>query len=72
MVAAIQPYLWINQHGKRFCDENIVYNFIFQANVISRQKGGYDFTIVIFFSYFFLNKIYGSDKALLRWGTNLQ
>jgi fumarate reductase flavoprotein subunit len=33
-----QPYLMINVHGKRFCDEETVRNFPFAGNAISRQK----------------------------------
>jgi fumarate reductase flavoprotein subunit len=33
-----QPYLLINQHGKRFCDENIVTNWPYGGNAIAKQK----------------------------------
>lgn len=33
-----QPYLWINVHGKRFCDEDTVRNFPFGGNAVARQK----------------------------------
>lgn len=45
MAAALQPYLWINQDGKRFCDESIARSFTFTGNAVSRQKGGYFFAI---------------------------
>jgi fumarate reductase flavoprotein subunit len=46
IVAAVrQPELWINQHGRRFCDESIVHNVIHCGNVMSRQKGGYVFRV---------------------------
>jgi len=33
-----QPYLWINQEGKRFCDEDIIRNWPYAGNAIARQK----------------------------------
>jgi fumarate reductase flavoprotein subunit len=46
IVAAVrQPDLWINQHGRRFCDESVVHNVIHCGNAMSRQKGGYIFRI---------------------------
>jgi fumarate reductase flavoprotein subunit len=46
IVAAVrQPELWINQHGRRFCDESIVHNVIHCGNAMARQKGGYIFRI---------------------------
>jgi fumarate reductase flavoprotein subunit len=46
IVAAVrQPELWINQHGRRFCDESVVHNVIHCGNAMSRQKGGYIFRI---------------------------
>ncbi|MFC1819642.1 FAD-dependent oxidoreductase [Thermodesulfobacteriota bacterium] len=35
---ARQPYLWINQHGRRFCDEGITANWPFAGNAITRQE----------------------------------
>jgi fumarate reductase flavoprotein subunit len=43
--ASLQPYLWVNQEGVRFCDESIAYNFTFAGNAVVRQKGGYVFKI---------------------------
>jgi fumarate reductase flavoprotein subunit len=40
-----QPYLWINQQGKRFCDESLVANWPFGANAIARQKNKIAFLI---------------------------
>ena len=40
-----QPSLWINQHGRRYCDESIVMNMVYAGNAMARQKGGYDFRI---------------------------
>ena len=46
IIAAVrQPELWINQQGRRFCDESIVHNSIFCGNAMARQKGGYVFRI---------------------------
>jgi fumarate reductase flavoprotein subunit len=46
IVAAVrQPELWINQHGRRFCDESVVHNVIHCGNAMSRQKGGFIFRI---------------------------
>jgi len=33
-----QPYLLINRHGKRFCDEDIVRNWPYGGNAIAKQK----------------------------------
>jgi fumarate reductase flavoprotein subunit len=33
-----QPYLLVNQHGKRFCDETIVTNWPYGGNAIAKQK----------------------------------
>ena len=33
-----QPYLWINEQGRRFFDEGIVANWPFASNAIARQK----------------------------------
>jgi fumarate reductase flavoprotein subunit len=43
--AVYQPYFWINQHVKRFCDENIAHNISFVGRATSKQKGGYCFAI---------------------------
>ncbi len=37
MAAALQPNLWINQRGDRFCDESIVATFPEITNQLSRQ-----------------------------------
>jgi fumarate reductase flavoprotein subunit len=44
-VVAHQPYLWINQHGNRFCDEGIAENWPFAANAIARQKNRYAYLV---------------------------
>lgn len=38
--AAVQPHLWINQQGERFCDETIYFQFPFSANALANQPGG--------------------------------
>jgi fumarate reductase flavoprotein subunit len=43
--AALQPHLWINQHGARFCDETIANIDPFEGNACARQKDGYSYTI---------------------------
>jgi fumarate reductase flavoprotein subunit len=43
--AAVQPDLWINSHGERFCDESIGFYETSIGNASIRQKGGYNFSI---------------------------
>jgi len=43
--AAIQPLLWINQMGERFCDESLGFYFPIAANALSKQKGGVMYTV---------------------------
>lgn len=43
--AAIQPLLWVNQLGVRFCDETLGYYFPIAANALSKQKDGVMYTI---------------------------
>jgi fumarate reductase flavoprotein subunit len=38
--AGIQPHLWINQQGERFCDESIFFQFPFSANALANQPNG--------------------------------
>jgi fumarate reductase flavoprotein subunit len=45
IAASFQPYLWVNLQGRRFADEGVAHNFVFSGNAISKQKGGYSFTI---------------------------
>lgn len=40
-----QPYLLINQQGKRFCDEEIVTNWPYGGNAIAKQKDKVGFLI---------------------------
>lgn len=42
---ARQPYLWVNQHGRRFCDEGITANWPFAGNAIAGQKNHYAYLI---------------------------
>jgi fumarate reductase flavoprotein subunit len=42
---ARQPYLWINQQGKRFCDEGITANWPFAGNAIARQKDRFTYLL---------------------------
>jgi fumarate reductase flavoprotein subunit len=43
--AAIQPDLWVNQRGERFCDESITFNHTFVGNANARFKEGYTYSI---------------------------
>ncbi|MCP5102193.1 MAG: FAD-dependent oxidoreductase, partial [bacterium] len=43
--AAIQPFLWVNQMGERFCDESIAFYFPVAANALAKQKNGVMYTI---------------------------
>jgi fumarate reductase flavoprotein subunit len=43
--AALQPHLWVNQRGERFCDEKIANIDPFEGNACARQKNGYSYTI---------------------------
>jgi len=43
--AAIQPVLWVDPKGERFCDEGIAYYDTSAGNVNSRYKQGYTFCL---------------------------
>jgi fumarate reductase flavoprotein subunit len=43
--AAIQPVLWVDPNGERFCDEGIAYYDTSLGNVNSRYKQGYTFCV---------------------------
>jgi fumarate reductase flavoprotein subunit len=43
--AAIQPLLWVNQNGNRFCNESTAFQFPLMANALANQKEGILFTI---------------------------
>ena len=42
---AIQPDLWVNPQGERFCDEGIAFFDTSVGNANARQPGGYSFSI---------------------------
>jgi fumarate reductase flavoprotein subunit len=42
---AIQPVLWVDPHGERFCDEGIAFYDTFTGNVNARFKKGYTFCV---------------------------
>jgi fumarate reductase flavoprotein subunit len=44
--ATNQPTLWVNQDGKRYCNESIIGNFAFDGNALARQKGRSVFAIL--------------------------
>lgn len=44
-LTGMQPYLWINKRGERFCDEGIRWNFPMATNAISRQPDATGFCI---------------------------
>lgn len=43
--AALQPLLWINKSGQRFCDESITFYLSTAANSLSKQPDGIMYTI---------------------------
>jgi fumarate reductase flavoprotein subunit len=43
--AAIQPVLWVDPHGERFCDEGIAFYDTSTGNVNARFKKGYTFCL---------------------------
>ncbi len=43
--AAVQPLLWINKLGERFCDESLGFYFPIAANALAKQKDGTMYTI---------------------------
>jgi fumarate reductase flavoprotein subunit len=43
--AAIQPMLWVDPRGERFCDESIAYYDTSTGNINSRYKKGYTFCL---------------------------
>jgi len=42
---AVQPDLWVNNLGERFCDESITFDDAAVGNANARQKGDYTFSI---------------------------
>jgi fumarate reductase flavoprotein subunit len=60
---AVQPDLWVNSMGERFCDESISFDDAYVGNANARQKG--DFTFSIFDTSIKLQLIEnGIDKAM--------
>jgi fumarate reductase flavoprotein subunit len=43
--AAIQPVLWVNPTGERFCDEGIAFYDTSTGNINTRFKKGYSFSV---------------------------
>lgn len=43
--ASLQPHLWVNQDGERFCDETIANIDPFEGNACARQKNGFSYTL---------------------------
>jgi fumarate reductase flavoprotein subunit len=43
--ATLQPDLWVDQRGERFCDESIAFNDTFEGNAHIRLREGYSYTI---------------------------
>jgi fumarate reductase flavoprotein subunit len=43
--ASLQPHLWVNQRGERFCDETIANLDPFEGNACARQKNGCSYTL---------------------------
>ncbi len=44
-IAAIQPVLWVNPRGERFCDESVSFYDTSAGNVSVKAKEGYSYTI---------------------------
>ncbi len=42
----MQPYLWINQRGERFCDEGVRWDFPMASNIVARQPGAMGYCIM--------------------------
>ncbi|MCK4274268.1 MAG: FAD-binding protein, partial [Dehalococcoidales bacterium] len=43
--AAVQPDLWVNEKGERFCDESIGFDDAYVGNASARQKGDCTYSI---------------------------
>jgi fumarate reductase flavoprotein subunit len=43
--AAMQPDLWVNQQGERFCDESMTFHDTEEGNANARYKEGYTYSI---------------------------
>jgi fumarate reductase flavoprotein subunit len=44
-IVAVQPDLWVDQYGERFCDESIAFYDTSMGNANARYKSGYTFSI---------------------------
>ena len=61
---AVQPDLWINTQGERYCDEGVTFDDAYVGNANARQNG--DFTFSIFDSTIKQRLIeYGTTKAMI-------
>lgn len=40
-----QPYLWVDRHGERFCDEAISFNDSYMGNAAARLREGYSYSV---------------------------
>ncbi len=40
-----EPNLWVNRHGERFIDEEVVFSFAQAANAVGRQRGHFAWSI---------------------------
>jgi len=43
--AVVQPYLWINDRGQRFCDESVTFDDTSMGNASVRQKNGAGYSV---------------------------
>jgi fumarate reductase flavoprotein subunit len=43
--ATVQPDLWVNSRGERFCDESVIFDDAAVGNASARQKEDYNFSI---------------------------
>lgn len=43
--AAMQPLLWLNKTGERFCDESLGFYFSVAANALAKQEDGLMYTV---------------------------
>lgn len=39
IAVARQPYLWVDKHGERFCDETVIFQWPFAGNALHRAGG---------------------------------
>jgi fumarate reductase flavoprotein subunit len=59
--ATVQPGLWVDARGERFCNEEVAFNDTFQGNAMARLKEGYSYTILDDTNKQYLME-YGIDK----------